>query len=200
MLKLTKRNLAWQQLRRLSTAIRQTAEDEGDWFYSSEWWGTTSGGGDTVFRSISDKGNGVVSVVAYPSSKPENCYWGKTENWLQKRYEKMYPEHEQEGDFRILGYQWRNLHFNEETRQSTVKIMAAYRDSNPGSIYLMQQAECLAVPYVKSMVSAGLATIASCKFDLESAVCGRKPMKILCIGHGGGSIPLFLASKIQGSN
>ncbi|XP_049344527.1 uncharacterized protein LOC125808902 [Solanum verrucosum] len=199
MLKLTKRNLAWQQLRRLSTAIRQTVEDEGDWFYSSEWWGTTSGGGDTVFRSISDKGNGVVSVVAYPSSKPENCYWGKTENWLQKRYEKMYPEHEQEGDFRILGYQWRNLHFNEETRQSTVKIMAAYRDSHPGSIYLMQQAECLAVPYVKSMVSAGLATIASCKFDLESAVCGRKTMKILCIGHGGGSIPLFLASKIQGA-
>ncbi|KAM3356462.1 hypothetical protein P3S68_023176 [Capsicum galapagoense] len=52
---------------------------------------------------------------------------------------------------------------------------------------------------VKSMVSAGLATIASCKFDLESAVYGRKPMKILCIGHGGGSIPLFLASKIQGA-
>ncbi|XP_015086722.1 uncharacterized protein LOC107029791 [Solanum pennellii] len=199
MLKLPKRNLPWLQLRRLSTAIRQTVEDEGDWLYSSEWWGTTSGGGDTVFRSISDKGNGVVSVVAYPSSKPENCYWGKTENWLQKRYEKMYPRDEQEGNFRILGYQWRNLHFNEETRQSTVKIMAAYRDSAPGSIYLMQQAECLAVPYVKSMVSAGLATIASCRFDLESAVCGRKPMKILCIGHGGGSIPLFLASKIQGA-
>lgn len=75
MLKLPKRNLPWLQLRRLSTAIRQTVEDEGDWFYSSEWWGTTSGGGDTVFRSISDKGNGVVSVVAYPSSKPVQSFF-----------------------------------------------------------------------------------------------------------------------------
>lgn len=76
--------------------------------------------------------------------------------------------------------------------------MATYRDSHPGSIFLMQQAECLAILYMKSMVSDGLATIASCQFDIESSVCGRKPMKILCIGHGGGSIPLFLASKIQG--
>ncbi|PHU21542.1 hypothetical protein BC332_06649 [Capsicum chinense] len=199
MLNIRKRNLGWQQLRRsLSTAIRQRIEDEGDWFYSSEWWAPTSAG-DTVFRSISDDGNGVVSVVACPSSRPENRYWARTENWLQKRYEKIYPRREHEGNFRILGYQWRNLHFNDETRQSTVKIMAAYRDIHPGFIFLMQQAECLAVPYVKSMVSAGLATIASCKFDLESAVYGRKPMKILCIGHGGGSIPLFLASKIQGA-
>ncbi|XP_070029564.1 uncharacterized protein [Nicotiana sylvestris] len=200
MLNLRKRNLAWQQLRRLSTAIRQSIEDEGDWFYSSEWWGpTTSSDGNTVFRSASGKGNGVVSVVAYPSSRPQKCYWARTENWLQQRYEKIYPGCEHEGNFRILGYQWRNLHFNDDTRQSTVKVMAAYRESDPGSIYLMQQAECLAVPYVKSMVSAGLATVASCKYDLESAVCGRKPMKILCIGHGGGSIPLFLANKIQGA-
>lgn len=187
MLKLTKRNLPWQQLRRLSTAIRQSVEDEGDWFYSSEWWGTNSGG-DTVFRSISDKGNGVVSVVAYPSSRPvqsfflsllpikmllldvifplkmffflqENCYWGRAENWLQKRYKKIYPGHEHEGNFRILGYQWRNLHFNDDTRQSTVKIMAAYRDSHPGSIYLMQQAECLAVPCMYHIIIVCLAAL-----------------------------------------
>lgn len=57
-------------LRRLSTAVRRRPiEDEGDWCYSSEWWGTKSDG-HTVFRATSDKGNGVVSVVAYPSSKP----------------------------------------------------------------------------------------------------------------------------------
>lgn len=51
---------------------------------------------------------------------------------------------------------------------------------------------------LRSMVSVGLATIASCNFDIVSALQGKKPMHILCIGHGGGSLPLFLASKIQG--
>lgn len=48
------------------------------------------------------------------------------------------------------------------------------------------------------MVSTGLATIASCGYDIKNAVCGKKTMNILCIGHGGGSLPLFLASKIKG--
>lgn len=51
---------------------------------------------------------------------------------------------------------------------------------------------------VKSMVSVGLTTLASCNYDLMDAVRGKKTMRILCIGHGGGSLPLFLASKIQG--
>ncbi|CAI9118036.1 OLC1v1019539C1 [Oldenlandia corymbosa var. corymbosa] len=52
---------------------------------------------------------------------------------------------------------------------------------------------------VKSMVSAGLATLSCVNFDLSAAICGKEPMNVLCIGHGGGSIPLFLASKIQGA-
>lgn len=52
---------------------------------------------------------------------------------------------------------------------------------------------------LKSMLSAGFATIASCSYDIvEKAVQGKKTMNILCIGHGGGSLPLFLASKIKG--
>lgn len=57
-------------LRRFSTALRRRAEDEGDWLYSSEWWGTDSDDARTVLRSTSGKGNGVVSVAAYPSSRP----------------------------------------------------------------------------------------------------------------------------------
>lgn len=53
---------------------------------------------------------------------------------------------------------------------------------------------------LKSMVSAGLATLASSDFDLGDVVRGNKPMNILCIGHGGGSLPLFLANKIQGNS
>lgn len=48
------------------------------------------------------------------------------------------------------------------------------------------------------MLSVGLATLASCGYDIKNAVHGNKTMNILCIGHGGGSLPLFLASKIKG--
>lgn len=58
-------------LRRYSTAVRRRIEDEGDWLYSSEWWATGDGPtAQTVFRAISDKGNGTVSVRAHHSSKP----------------------------------------------------------------------------------------------------------------------------------
>lgn len=48
------------------------------------------------------------------------------------------------------------------------------------------------------MLSAGLATIASCNYSLMDAIRGKKTMRVLCIGHGGGSLPLFLARNIQG--
>ncbi|XP_047317564.1 uncharacterized protein LOC124921010 [Impatiens glandulifera] len=185
------------RLRQFSTTVRRRIDDEGDWIYSQEWWGGSKSNGQTVFRSTSDRGNGVVSVVAYPASKPSRLYWTETEKWLDQRYAELNLGHER---FKILGYQWRNLHFNDDTRQSTAKIMAAYRESDPGSVFIMQQANCLPVPYVKSMVSAGMAAIASARdYDLKSAVLGTKVMNILCIGHGGGSLPLFLASKIQGA-
>ncbi|KHN41532.1 hypothetical protein glysoja_035382 [Glycine soja] len=126
-------------------------------------------------------------------------HWSGMERWLQQRCEEVHPGYKDGGKLRILGYQWRVLRFNEVTRQSTAKVMAAYRENTPGVVYLMQQPHCLAVPYVKSMVSAGLTTIASCSFDIISALQGKKNMHILCIGHGGGSLPLFLASRIQGA-
>ncbi|CAH9103814.1 unnamed protein product [Cuscuta europaea] len=189
-----------QKLRCFSTIVRNRAEDEGDWLYSSEWWDSSGTDGKTVFRSLSDKGNGEVSVIAYPSSKPDKVYWGRTENWLQERYHEIHSgDSKHQANFKILGYQWCALRFNEDTRQSTVKVMAFYRESDPDSILLMQQPHCLAIPYVKSMICSGLATISSCNFDLHKAICGANTMNILCIGHGGGSIPLFLASKIKGA-
>lgn len=185
-------------IRRFSTALRRRIEDEGDWIYASEWWGTESDG-QTVLQSVSDKGNGVVSVLAYPSSRPNTVYWPGIEKWLQQRFKEIHPGYDHNVRYRILGYQWRVLRFNDNTRQSTVKLMAAYDDSDPGSVFFMQQAHCLAVPYLKSMVSTGLATIASCNYDLTNVIKGKKTMNILCIGHGGGSLPLFLASKIQGA-
>jgi hypothetical protein len=174
-------------------------EDEGDWLYASEWWGSTSDEGKTVLRSTSGKGNGVVSVTAHPSSRPNKMEWLKMERWLQQRCEEVHPGYGGEGNLRVLGYQWRALRFNDVTRQSTTKVMLTCRENKPELVYLMQQPHCLAVPYLKSMVSAGLTAVASCNFDISSTLQGKKNMHILCIGHGGGSLPLFLASKIQGA-
>lgn len=55
-------------------------------------------------------------------------------------------EEEKNGMFKVLGYQWRSLRFNDDTRQSTVKVMAACRALQPSSVFYMQQPHCLAVP------------------------------------------------------
>ncbi|GAB2295303.1 hypothetical protein Dimus_029476 [Dionaea muscipula] len=186
--------------RRLSTAVQRRILDEGDWSYSSEWWGNDSDvHSHTVFRGTSDKGNGVVSVLGYPCSRPSPTRWLATERWLEKRYAEVCPDSTCDGKFCILGYQWRVLRFNDDTRQSTVKVMAASKLSEPGSLFFMQQGHCLAVPYTKSMVSVGLVSLASCKYTLRNAARGKETMRVLCIGHGGGSLPLFLANTIRGA-
>ncbi|XP_071736315.1 uncharacterized protein [Rutidosis leptorrhynchoides] len=182
--------------RRLITSNSRRIEDEGDWCYSTEWWGNDDD--DTVFSSHSDYGNGVVSVVSSHSSRPNNSQWYKTENWLSQRYAELHPRGEPNARFRVLGYEWRTLRFNDVTRQSTAKVMLAYKESDSCSVFLRQEPHCLAVPYLKSMVSAGLASIL-CNYDLLSCVYGTNTLKVLCIGHGGGSLPLFLASKIPGA-
>ncbi|WOL05764.1 hypothetical protein Cni_G14495 [Canna indica] len=179
-------------------AARGLLADEGDWSYCDEWWGEGDAG-HTVFQSVSEHGNGLVSVVAYPSSRPLPEQWPDIERSIQERHEKIRSEVRDNGHLKILGYQWRVLRFNDNTRQSTAKVMAAYRKSDPGSLFLMQQPHCLAVPYLKSMVSAGLTTLATLGYDIFGAATGKSSMKVLCIGHGGGSLPLFLASKIRGA-
>ena len=51
---------------------------------------------------------------------------------------------------------------------------------------------------LKCMVSAGLASLASSSYDLAGAVAGKRALNVLCVGHGGGNLPLFFASKIKG--
>jgi hypothetical protein len=66
----------------------------------------------------------------------------------------MHPEsNPEEHQFKVLGYQWRILRFNDDTYQSTVKVMAACQPSDPGSLILMQQSHCLAVPCVFLQIS-----------------------------------------------
>ncbi|THG10684.1 hypothetical protein TEA_010380 [Camellia sinensis var. sinensis] len=75
--------------RRFSTAIRRRIEDEGDWCYSSKWWGNEFDG-HIVLRSTSDKGNGIISVVAYPSSRPSEVHWPETQNLCRVSFTHKY--------------------------------------------------------------------------------------------------------------
>lgn len=186
----------FRHIHRLST-YADALKDEGDWCYSSEWWGPS--GGRSVFRSLSDRGNGVVSVVAYPSSRPNADYLLREEIWLQQRYAKVHPSCGHNEQLKILGSEWRVLCFNDDTRQSTVKLMAGYRESDPSSVFHIPRAHCLAAPYLKSLISAGFTTLASCNYKLAEVARGERIMRVLCIGHGGGSLPLFLASEIKGA-
>lgn len=161
-------------LRRFSTAInRRHIEDEGNWLYSSEWWVANSSSSRTVFRENSRHGNGVVSVISHPCSKPVRLYthlyeynftwyshsqialmqdrlnWGKTEKWLEQRHHDIFPGSKNCGKLRVCGYEWRTLHFNDFTRESTVKVLVARREGEgdeAASVCLMQQPRCLAVP------------------------------------------------------
>ncbi|RRT75968.1 hypothetical protein B296_00030708 [Ensete ventricosum] len=72
-------------------------------------------------------------------------------------------------------------------------LSGSFGDHPLGPLRLTEQ-------YLKSMVSAGLTALASSGYDLSGAVTGKRSMKILCVGHGGGSLPLFLASKIKGKS
>lgn len=75
----------------------------------------------------------------------DRFHWGRTEKWLEQRRDKIFPAGE---NFRVCGYEWRTLHFNDFTRESTVKVLVAQRgeEEESGSLCFMQQPRCLAVP------------------------------------------------------
>ncbi|KAK9134706.1 hypothetical protein Syun_014036 [Stephania yunnanensis] len=50
---------------------------------------------------------------------------------------------------------------------------------------------------LKIMISVGLATIASSTYDCRKVIYGEKTLRVLCIGHESGSLPLFLPTKEQ---
>lgn len=69
--------------------------------------------------------------------------WFKTEKLLQRRYAEVNGVNER---FEILGYEWRSLKFNHETRQSTVKVMTGRTGTGSNSTFVMQLPHCLATP------------------------------------------------------
>ncbi|KAI5066270.1 hypothetical protein GOP47_0018894 [Adiantum capillus-veneris] len=167
---------------------RTGAFDPGNWVFSPEWWGTQGCGwgrnpGTTVFEQPSHKGNGLVSVTAHPASSSGLEDWPELSKLLQGR--------------QVTSCEWRVLRFNHETRQSVAKVVVV-EGQDYEEPYLVQVPSCLAFEYLKSMVSVGLSSINCAGLNLELVAQGKSKMRCLCIGLGGGSLPLFLANKLQG--
>ncbi|KAG0568054.1 hypothetical protein KC19_7G182900 [Ceratodon purpureus] len=178
--------------------------EEGDWQFSPEWWGTQGGSwgrnaGETVFESQSTIGNGVISVTSHPASTPRPECWTAIERDLQQRQAQLGRAIRGLGQFKVHGYDWRVLRFNSVTRQSVAKVMAVSNDKNPSEVFLVQQPNCIAFEYVKSMLSVGLTTMSLASYSLEQVTHRSMDMRILCIGLGGGSLPLFLAHNLPGA-
>eukprot|EP00850_Spirogloea_muscicola_P023610 SM000372S13686 [mRNA] locus=s372:50671:53613:+ [translate_table: standard] len=159
---------------------------QGGWGFS--WrlgggWGR--GPGEAVFRAASAAGNGLVAVTAHTAA------WQAPE--LDLGLADVLDQAPGSG-LQVAGQEWRVLRFNGVTRQSVAKVTAVIR--GPGEVALRQQPNCLAFEYPKSMVAAGLTAASLGGLRLAPPLLGGTPVRILCIGLGGGSLPLFLADML----
>lgn len=87
--------------------------------------------------------------------------------------------------------------------QSVAKVCAGTVGRGPG---LRQRADCLPLLYCKALVSAALATLVLARSkgvasELRAAASRLRgaPLRILCIGLGGGSVPSLLADVLPNS-
>ena len=169
--------------RHTSSPPPATAPDPADWERSPEWYGSQGrgwgrGAGEPVFSAASPVGNGVVTVTAHPAS--------------------LAP-------LGSVAPEWRVLRFGEDTRQS-VALVDVPRGGGPASTPTSRPA-ALAFEYVKSVVACSLTALGSMPPPILEAPAGGgaggrtpQPPSILCIGVGGGSVPLALASLFPGAS
>lgn len=184
----------------LGTQLREllghTGDDPGHWNHSPEWWGSQGGGwgrspGGTAFDEQSEL-NGRVTVTSHEASCSSSISSGGLDAAGSERKE------------------WRVLRFNDTTRQS-VSLVTLQRfpsgSSNNGSRRAdvplpVADPTCLAQPYLKSaaaLVAAllGLHRLLPCTSGTSGgsgeAAMAVRPLRVLCLGLGGGSLPLFLA-------
>lgn len=174
------------------------------------WWGTQGGSwgrdeGTTVFAADSECGNGRVTVTAHPASSNSSSSnsggggGGGGQSWEE----------------------WRVLRFNDVTRQTVMRVhvtapSAPAQDSSSGSgsgggePRVVAQPDCLAQEYLKAAAAVTAALlglqrllpsgsggqssgISSSQKSQQQQAQQAPRLRALCIGVGGGSLPLFLA-------
>ncbi|CAL8469998.1 g9540 [Coccomyxa elongata] len=151
-------------------------------------WGHDEG--TAIFSQLSQCGNGLVTVTSHAASHveppPPGSLLSRTEGGVLQ--------------------DWRTLRFNGVTRQSVAKV---WRSADGGSDTLAQ-ADCLGMEYLKTMASAAASVMGMVQDDaaflqrclnrpsLADGQDRRGQPSAVCIGVGGGSLPLFLSHHFPG--
>ncbi|KAL4853379.1 Methyltransferase-like protein 13 [Chlorella vulgaris] len=168
-------------LQELAELFGATGGDPGHWNLSPEWWGNQGGGwgkdaGVTVYESHSELGNGRITVTSH-SATPQSSPGAAESAWEE----------------------WRVLRFNGVTRQSVARVRVQPTAAR-GSIVTVLP-DCLAQDYLKSTaaVTAALLGLLSLLPRAAAASGAAMCLRVLCIGVGGGSLPLFLAHHFPGA-
>eukprot|EP00890_Picochlorum_soloecismus_P005458 jgi/Picsp_1/5913/NSC_03270-R1_s-adenosylmethionine-dependent methyltransferase domain-containing protein len=201
------RETVWQQLLEL---LGHTAGDNGHWNYSPEWWGTQGPGGwgqsegQVVFEGHS-KLNGTIQVTAHAASK------GGFES------DSLAVNRDEVSSDIALREEWRVLRFNTITRQSVNRVTILSEDEPASAPEHQQQREwlqprmamdlhpeCLPPEYLKTVASVFAALVGLIQMvnevipsvvesnEQEGGSLENKRLRVLCIGVGGGTLPMFL--------
>jgi len=201
------RETVWQQLLQL---LGHTAGDNGHWNYSPEWWGTQGPGGwgqsagQVVFEGQS-KLNGSIQVTAHAASK------GGFES------DSLAVNRDDFSSDVALREEWRVLRFNAITRQSVNRVTILSEDEPASAPEDQQQREwlqprmvmhlhpeCLPPEYLKTVASVFAALVGLIQMVKEvvpsveksdeqtGSRLEDKKLRVLCVGVGGGTLPMFL--------
>lgn len=145
-------------------AVTLPKSDPGHWDFSPEWWGTEAGGwGRTAGTVIFQKTSLAANGVITVTAHPASSL-----------PDYLHPGTPQE---------WRVLRFNGATRQSVARV------SPPPSGPPRAWPHVLAFEYLKTMAAATAALSGS----IWGTGAATAPLRVLCVGVGGGSLPLFLS-------
>lgn len=140
--------------------------DAGSWELSPEWWGTEAGGW----------GRTAGTVLFRQRSLAANGEITVTAHPASPLPDTIHPGAPQE---------WRVMRFNGVTRQSVARVCV------PASSPPQAWPHVLAFEYLKTMAAA-TAALSGALWDADACTT---PLRVLCVGVGGGSLPLFLSHQ-----
>ena len=175
------------------------------------WYGTQGGGwgrdaGATVFSADSGCGNGRVTVTAHPAT-------GRPSNSPRSNAGSSSGSSSSGGGGGGGGgsggteqswEEWRVLRFNDVTRQTVMRCTvtpSGSTSSSSNALQVVAQPDCLAQEYLKTTAAVTAALLglqrllpaqAPAAAQAQQAQRAQR-LRVLCIGVGGGSLPLFLA-------
>jgi hypothetical protein len=159
-------------LEKFQSFVGKSNGDPGHWNYSPEWFGTQNQGWGRSHGDILFQKESPINGLVQVTGHPATSLEGKEE-------------------------EWRVLRFNEKTRQSVARLQLHPHGGH------QVVANCLAAEYLKTVAALFAAMIGlDFKYADKPYDCMDKEktkFRVLSIGVGGGSLPLFLKHHFPGA-